>query len=117
MWPNPQFPANLVTFTEEILNGKLHFWWNDVRVLVGYSIGLVLTIGLGFAQSYGKGSKTRFSPVCKIEKIEILFKGAKPNKPIGQVFRSKASKTSTAQNRWSYLWKHRWSINIQALMW
>ena len=25
MWPNPQFPGNLVTFTEEILNGKLHF--------------------------------------------------------------------------------------------
>ena len=26
MWPNPQFPAGLVTFTEEILNGKLHFF-------------------------------------------------------------------------------------------
>ena len=25
MWANPQFPAELVTFTEEILNGKLHF--------------------------------------------------------------------------------------------
>ena len=25
MWPNPQFLADLVTFTEEILNGKLHF--------------------------------------------------------------------------------------------
>ena len=25
MCPNPQFPAYLVTFTEEILNGKLHF--------------------------------------------------------------------------------------------
>ena len=25
MWPNPQFPADLVPFTEEILNGKLHF--------------------------------------------------------------------------------------------
>ena len=25
MRPNPQFPAALVTFTEEILNGKLHF--------------------------------------------------------------------------------------------
>ena len=25
MWPNPQFPADLVTFTEEVLNGKLHF--------------------------------------------------------------------------------------------
>ena len=25
MWPNPQKTADLVTFTEEILNGKLHF--------------------------------------------------------------------------------------------
>ena len=25
MCPNPQFPEDLVTFTEEILNGKLHF--------------------------------------------------------------------------------------------
>ena len=25
MWPNPQFFADLVKFTEEILNGKLHF--------------------------------------------------------------------------------------------
>ena len=26
MWSNPQFSADLVTFTEEILNGKLHFF-------------------------------------------------------------------------------------------
>ena len=26
MWPNPQCPADLFTFTEEILNGKLHFF-------------------------------------------------------------------------------------------
>ena len=25
MWPNPQETADLVTFTEEILNGKLYF--------------------------------------------------------------------------------------------
>ena len=25
MWPNPQETVDLVTFTEEILNGKLHF--------------------------------------------------------------------------------------------
>ena len=25
MWPNPQETADLVTFTEEILNGKRHF--------------------------------------------------------------------------------------------
>ena len=28
MLANPQFPANLVTFTEEILNGKLYFFCN-----------------------------------------------------------------------------------------
>ena len=26
MSPTPQFPADLVTFTEEILNGKCHFF-------------------------------------------------------------------------------------------
>ena len=31
MWPNPQFLANLVTFTEEILNGKLHFWCSVMK--------------------------------------------------------------------------------------
>ena len=25
MWPTPQFPADLVTFTEKIINRKLHF--------------------------------------------------------------------------------------------
>ena len=25
MWPNSQFSVDLVTFTEEILNGNLHF--------------------------------------------------------------------------------------------
>ena len=25
MWRNPYLPANLVAFTEEILNGKFHF--------------------------------------------------------------------------------------------
>ena len=30
MWPNPQFPADLVTFTEETLNGKLHFLCSDL---------------------------------------------------------------------------------------
>ena len=29
MWPNPQEIADLVTFTKEILNGKLHFLRGD----------------------------------------------------------------------------------------
>ena len=33
MWSNPQFPVDLVTFTEEILNGKLHFLCCDTWTL------------------------------------------------------------------------------------
>ena len=29
MWPNPQYPEDLVTFTEEIFNGKLYFLCSD----------------------------------------------------------------------------------------
>ena len=28
MWPNAQETADLVTLTEEILNGKHHFFWS-----------------------------------------------------------------------------------------
>ena len=35
MGPNPQFPADLVTFTEEILNGKLHFLWSVHGAIFG----------------------------------------------------------------------------------
>ena len=33
MWPNLQFPTDLVTFTEKILNGKLHFSCNVIWLL------------------------------------------------------------------------------------
>ena len=29
MWPNPELPADLIIFTEEIVNGKLHFLCSD----------------------------------------------------------------------------------------
>ena len=32
MCPNPQKTADLVTFTEEILNGKLHFLYKEGQV-------------------------------------------------------------------------------------
>ena len=32
MWPNLQFPADLVTFTEGNLNGKLHFLRSGIFV-------------------------------------------------------------------------------------
>ena len=31
MLPNPQFPADVITFTEEIFNGKFHFLFSDVQ--------------------------------------------------------------------------------------
>ena len=33
MWPNPQIPVDLIAFTEEILNGKLHFLCSDAYYL------------------------------------------------------------------------------------
>ena len=32
MWPNPLETVDLVTFTEEILNGKLHFLYSAVSL-------------------------------------------------------------------------------------
>ena len=42
MWPNPQETAGLVTFTEEILNRKLHFLCSGVC----YFLGFFLELGL-----------------------------------------------------------------------
>ena len=33
MWPNPQETDDMVTFTEEILNGKLHFLCSEFLVM------------------------------------------------------------------------------------
>ena len=38
MWPNPQFPADLVTFTEKILNGKLHFCAVYYHIIIRYPL-------------------------------------------------------------------------------
>ena len=42
MWPNPQFPGDLVTFTEEILNGKLYFLRSaySIMPLTNFPLGL-----------------------------------------------------------------------------
>ena len=34
-----EFPADLVTFTEEICNGKLHFLCSDMRTMHGFDFG------------------------------------------------------------------------------
>ena len=48
MWPNPQFPADLVTFTGQILNGKLHFLCivkhnnEGLKYFIGYQEGEIV---------------------------------------------------------------------------
>ena len=46
MWPNPQESADLVTFTEVILNGKLHFLCSDSRTVLYESAYLVYWVPL-----------------------------------------------------------------------
>ena len=50
MWSKPQETADLVTFTEEILHGKLHFLWSvDCKLRAEWSRDItdVVTLGLG----------------------------------------------------------------------
>ena len=47
MWPNPQFPGDLVAFTEEIPNGKFLFfflqWYSNCTVseYLGFDEGYI----------------------------------------------------------------------------
>ena len=45
MWPNPRFTADLVTFTKEILNGKLHFLCCVLQIII-----TIITIAKLFLQ-------------------------------------------------------------------
>ena len=45
MGPNPQFPKNLVVFTEEILNRKLYFCAVDTVTIFICNVRLVFSIG------------------------------------------------------------------------
>ena len=41
MWPNPQLLADLVTFTEQILNGRLYFLCSVVKKLVTHKASVL----------------------------------------------------------------------------
>ena len=43
MLPNPQFPADLVTFTEAILNGKSFFVQCDITIRLGNLLSFPLS--------------------------------------------------------------------------
>ena len=63
MWPNPQLPEDLVTLTEEIFNGKLHFlcsvsiyllcWWKSVFRTWCNGMGLKFSIKMWLSSKLG----------------------------------------------------------------
>ena len=53
MWPNPQFSADLVTLTEEILNGKLHFLCHEILSKKNFRFSEVSNVKL-FSNITGK---------------------------------------------------------------
>ena len=48
MWPNLQKTVDLVTFTEEILNGKLHFLCSVILTCIAYQSELFIAGRLVF---------------------------------------------------------------------
>ena len=62
MWPNPQFPVVLVTFTKEILHGKLYFSCVVRNVRMLYQI----------EQSLIKGPKAFFDKTLNFQRTLFL---------------------------------------------
>ena len=81
MWPNPQFSAELVTFTEEILNGKLYFLYSascfegfriclqETQVFLEYSVAVAWRFSV-------KKLFLKFIPSFKVKHLceSIFFK-------------------------------------------
>ena len=54
MWPNPQETADLITFTEEIFNGKLHFLCTVLNVEDPLDLQITLAFfNFNFLHNYG----------------------------------------------------------------
>ena len=60
MWPNPQFPADLVTFTTEIRIGKLHF----CAVIEALNLGQNIWNKVKKCRKIGCGKKCRKIYFC-----------------------------------------------------
>ena len=65
MWPNPRETADLVTFTEEILNGKLHFLcsaWPSMQFRLSWETRLPSVECLPSNDRYHMGKFPRKTP-------------------------------------------------------
>ena len=60
MWPNPQETADLVTFTEEIRNGKIYFLCSDPENDVAYENKRVLNISYPLLSEFERMNQLLF---------------------------------------------------------
>ena len=65
MWPKPQFPAVLATFTEETLNWKLHFLCNEKK----FSLALLHARNRGWETGALPGTPPNSSKMERFPKI------------------------------------------------
>ena len=66
MRPNPQFPAGLVTFTDEILNGKLHFLFSE-SIALFFGQWIYQKAFLNWLFQYLSFLNTFFNRFCTVE--------------------------------------------------
>ena len=70
MWLKPQFPADLVTFTEEILNGKLLFLCSVGSVpCITMKEGVLCYRFINLEYTFDLRNKNIFIAVFKIKKL------------------------------------------------
>ena len=70
MWPNPQKTVDLVAFTEEILNGKLHFLCSAQKYFCG--VALYYNRYTEYRSSYdmsGDNEKSGKKPPLRVEVV------------------------------------------------
>ena len=63
MWPNPQFPEDLVTLIEEILKGKLYFWCS-------VTLGFIKFGWFLFRFKYNKSKQIIFSHLPNLKQAD-----------------------------------------------
>ena len=66
MWPNPQFLADLVTFTEEILIKKVHFLCSLLREI----IEVIFSFGEKYLESNNWDALRDLVPFAQFKKSE-----------------------------------------------
>ena len=73
MWPNPQEIPDLVTFIEEILNGKLHFLCSASFISILYLLVFVLLRCISFQLLLLKTSRKGWNCFSSLECLKKIW--------------------------------------------